>query len=266
MKILSILKSHLLCRGMLTVLTCFSISVCQTEQVVAVIDIVNHGKLSAKNIARVRACIRSSVSMKKEYIVLEPEIMTAMLEHQGARIDLNRYSDDYLLKLGKLLYAKKVVGGVLERKGNTVKIELKMMDVLTKKPAGASSIKVEMSLDKLLKIHVPKLVDNLLNAATPAPPPLVEKVKKDSSSTTAAPKHMDTITATPRIHSDTAIAVGSPVHKKSIFSSRLLWVPLSALAVTAGVVVYEVKFNKTQDNTTPGAEISLDDAPSRTRQ
>jgi hypothetical protein len=241
-------------KTILFVLCVFIISYCQTDEVVVVADIVNQGNLSEKNIKRVRDCVRFQVNKNKRFILLGPDIMAMMLQGQGLAIDSNCSDLKCLVKLGNDLTTKKVIGGVLRRSGNTIEMNLKMVDVAGNKILNTASINVKTSIEELINVHIPGLLNNLM-------------YQGQSTLTSIAEGHSgknEPGRESGNIKPDTVRAAHPEKHgsKDSFLKKKIFWIPLSAIIVGGAVVGgYLYSERKNQDNGNPSGEISLDDAP-----
>lgn len=133
----------------------------QTEEVAAVIDIVNKANLSDRSNVQLQACVRSQVVKSKRFITLEPDMVSGMLKEQKIRPDPNCVTNECLLKFGELVFAKKVIGGAIKRTGNLFEMNMKMVDVAEGKIVSSASVKTKTTVDELLKVHIPQLINKL---------------------------------------------------------------------------------------------------------
>jgi hypothetical protein len=245
-------------KRILIVIVAISVIYGQSEEVVAVIDIANHGSLSEQSIKRVCECIRSQVTMNKRFIVLESEIAVAMLKEQGVRMGLDCSSDECLLKIGKQLYAKKVIGGSLQRAGDVITIDLKMLDVQKNSVISTSSMMAKTSIDELLQVYIPKVIKKLCASGDKIVSGEEKKYKNASIAKIAIPSEPTTVEASVPKEQQTNLT-GS----KSNGSTNLLTAIGGGLILSAAALIAASQ-SKSGKSAPASSEIPLD-APTHNR-
>lgn len=135
----------------------------QQQDLIAVFDLKNQGGVTATDIDMVCEAIARHIGRQQEYFLFDRALIPQVLKETGFAVKNDCSERRCLAKMGRLLAAKKVVGGKITRRHKQVMLELFLVDVESSRIDNKVAIRKQTSRKSLLEFHIPDAVRALLS-------------------------------------------------------------------------------------------------------